>query len=82
MYICGQLAKCHFKLEATSLIYFFVSNGIDIFLFRFPNRLIRILIGIVLYPNFGMCGYQNRLMISLKINQQSIYNAIFFMVIG
>ena len=70
MYIYGQLAKCHFKLEALSLIFFFLApNGIDIFC-RYPNRLIRILIGIVLYPNFGKCGYQNGLMMSLKKNQQ------------
>lgn len=49
MYICGQLAKCHFKPETISLIYFFSSNGIYNFFFRFPNKLIGVLIGIALY---------------------------------
>lgn len=35
MYICGQLAKCHFKPETISLIYFFSSNGIYNFFLGF-----------------------------------------------
>lgn len=77
MYIYGQLAK----LEVVSLI-FFSPNRIVIFFFMFPNRVIGVLIGIVLCHNFGMCGYQNKLMMSLKKINCPYYNAIFLMVIG
>ena len=77
MYIYGQLAT----LEVVSLIYFFSPNRIVIF-FMFPSRVIGVLIGIVLCHNFGMCGYQNKLMMSLKKINSPYYNAIFLMVVG
>lgn len=49
MNIYGQPARCYCKPEVISLIYFFAPKFINIF--RFPNKLIRILIVVALYHN-------------------------------
>lgn len=49
MNIYGQPARCYCKPEVISLIYFFAPKFINIF--RFPNKLIKILIADALYHN-------------------------------